>query len=61
MSGNLILLLDLIQAGVKINQSLQDAFRQADAEGRNVTHAELTAAADASDDAFDTFKQTFNP
>ena len=59
MVSNLILLLDLISAGVRITTQMQKAFRNADAEGRNVNHAELVAAADASDAAFDQFQQTF--
>jgi len=47
----IIALLDLIAAGVQITVKMQQVFRDADAEGRNVSQAELLAAAEKSDRA----------
>ena len=52
VASNIILLLDLLDAGVRISSSLGEAFRKADAEGRNITQSELDTAAKKSDDAF---------
>ena len=55
----LIALLDLLAAGVRITSAMQEVFRNADAEGRNVTLEELQIASDKSDAAHDALKAAF--
>ena len=55
----LIALLDLLAAGVRITSAMQEVFRNADAEGRNVTLEELQIASDNSDAAHDALKAAF--
>lgn len=52
-ASNLIILLDLIEAGMKINQRIADGLRKAEMEGRNITKEELKQLADENDALFD--------
>ncbi len=45
-ASNLIILLDLIQAGATINNEIAEAFRRAESENRNITPEELAADAE---------------
>ncbi len=45
-ASNLIILLDLIQAGATINNEISEAFRRAESENRNITPEELAADAE---------------
>lgn len=51
--SNLLILLDLIEAGMQINQRVSTALRQAELEGRNVTAQELEALAQENDKLYD--------
>ena len=48
-TSNAIIILDLIQAGIAINLEIQNAIRQAELEGRNITSEELQTLADEND------------
>lgn len=50
--SNAIILLDLIQAGLTITNEINQLFRKAESEGRNVTHAELQELAEENDELF---------
>lgn len=51
-ASNAIILLDLIQAGVSISIEIQELFRKAEMENRNVTRAELEALEAVNDDLY---------
>lgn len=51
-TSNAIILLDLIQAGIAINLEIQELFRRAEQEGRNVNHEELATLAEGNDELF---------
>lgn len=50
--SNAIILLDMIQTGITINLEIQNAIRQAELEGRDISKAELKALADDNDALF---------
>ena len=47
--SNLLILLDAIELGLNVNSRVSALFRQAEAEGRNVSADELKAIGDEND------------
>lgn len=50
--SNTIILLDLIQTGITISLEVQEAFRRAESENRNITQDEIKEAASENEDLY---------
>jgi len=58
-ASNLIVLLDLVEAGLTLNTRLSSYFRDKELAGEKVDIDDLEALASESDNEFQKFKQVF--
>lgn len=55
-----LLILDLLDMGIRINSKMREFTRTAIEEGRNITAAELLSLADETDDSYERAKALYD-